>query len=94
MQHHRIAQRGHNHTQAFHHAFQALRAPDMERFVPPGLFQAQQQSGQPRTVVAVVMGQQQPVHAPETPAKPADADLGAFAAVNQESAAVHPQVYG
>ena len=93
MQHHRVAQRGRNHPQPLHDPSEPHRAVDVEGLLPAGLVEGQQQPGQAAAVVAMVVGDQQPVHTAETPAQAADAHLRALAAVDQQrfSARAHVQ---
>ena len=94
MQQHGIGQRRNDDAEALHDAFQPFRTPDVESFLPPRLFEAQQQAGEARAVIAVVMGQQQPVQAAESPPQAPDSDLRAFSAVDQERLPIHAHIEG
>ena len=91
---HREAQLRYDDAQSLNHALQPRGSPDVEGLLPPGLFQAQQQAGQPRAVIPVEVGQNQALQAPEAPSQPADADLGALSAVRQHGPPVDPDIQG
>ena len=91
---HGIGKRRHNDAKPFHHPFEPFRPPDVKGLIPSGFFEAEQQPGKACAVIPVVMGQQQAVQAAETPAEPADTDLGPFPAVDQQALAVHAHIEG
>lgn len=94
MQHHGKGQHRCYHTQTVHNGAQSRSAPDMKGFPALGLAQRKQEPRQTAAMVAMVMGNNHSVNAPEAPAQLANGSLSALAAVDQDPLPLHPQVTG
>ena len=94
MQQDRKAQLRNDHAETLRNPLQSLRPPDMERLLPPGFFEAQQEPGKAGAVIPVKMSHRQPFQAFKPPAQTADPHLGSLAAVQQKSLSVHPEIQG
>lgn len=92
MQLEREGQRGRDDHQPLDDVVQPNRAVDGEGRLTPGLVQGEQETGKAPAMIAVIVGDEQPVNAQKAPAKAADLRLRAFAAVDEQGTAAVAQV--